>query len=180
MESGFIVAFSLLLLPLLVIAIMYNGLVNRRNQVRYAFSSIDVQLKKRFDLIPSVVETVKGYAAHESQLLESVVLARQQLTQHSTWSGEEMLSSHVAQLMARVEAYPQLKADGQFLFLQRSLSECEEQIAAARRVYNSSVMDYHNAIHMFPSSIIASLFSFREMPSFEVAVEERRNPSVRF
>ncbi len=170
----------LLLLPLIVIAIIYNGLVNRRNQVRYAFSSIDVQLKKRFDLIPSLVETVKGYAAHETQLLESVVRARQQIAQQSTWTGEELLGSQLAQLMARVEAYPQLKADGQFLFLQRSLSECEEQIAAARRVYNSSVMDYHNSIHMFPSSIVASLFAFREMSSFEVAVEERGNPSVRF
>lgn len=180
MESTIIAALILLLLPLLVIAIIYNGLVNRRNQVRYAFSSIDVQLKKRFDLIPSLVETVKGYAAHESQLLESLVQARQQLAQQSSWSSEEMLGAQVAQIMARAEAYPQLKADGQFLFLQRSLSECEEQIAAARRVYNSSVMDYHNGIHMFPSSIVASLFTFRDMPSFEIALEERRNPSVRF
>ncbi len=121
------------LLLLLVVAIMYNTLINRRNQVRYAFSCIDVQLKKRFDLVPNLVETVKGYAAHERELLTSVTQAREAAGRPgASWTQEEMLQQQVQLLIARAEAYPELRANEQFLLLQRQLTECEEQIAAAR------------------------------------------------
>ena len=166
---------------LLVVALIYNTLVNRRNQVRYAFSCIDVQLKKRFDLVPNLVETVKAYAAHERELLTAVTQAREAAGRPgASWNQEEMLQQQVQLLIARAEAYPELRANDQFLLLQRQLSECEEQIAAARRAYNASVMDYHNSIGMFPSSLIASMFRFTAMPSFEAAVAERANVHVQF
>lgn len=166
---------------LLVIVIIYNGLVNRRNQVRYAFASIDVQLKKRFDLIPNLVETVKTHAAHERGTLEAVTRARQQAGQRgSTWQDQEMLAHAAHSLIALAEAYPALQSDRSFLMLQRNLTECEEQIAAARRTYNASVMDYQNSIGMFPSSLVAAMFAFKPMPSFEAAIEERENIHVRF
>ena len=166
---------------LVVVALIYNTLVNRRNQVRYAFSCIDVQLKKRFDLVPNLVETVKAYAAHERELLTAVTQAREAAGRPgASWNQEEMLQHQVHLLMARAEAYPELRANDQFLLLQRQLSECEEQIAAARRAYNASVMDYQNSIGMFPSSIIASMFRFTAMPSFEAAVAERANVHVQF
>lgn len=166
---------------LLAVGLMYNSLVNRRNQVRYAFSCVDVQLKKRFDLVPNLVETVKAYAAHERELFHAVSQARAAVAQPgASWAQEEQLQQQVQMLIARAEAYPELKADGQFLMLQRQLSECEEQIAAARRAYNASVMDYQNAIGMFPSSIIATMFQFQPMPHFEAAVAERTNVDVRF
>ncbi len=169
------------LLLLLVVAIMYNTLINRRNQVRYAFSCIDVQLKKRYDLVPNLVETVKGYAAHEREILTAVTQAREAAGRPgASWTQEEMLQQQVQLLIARAEAYPELRANEQFLLLQRQLTECEEQIAAARRAYNASVMDYQNSIGMFPSSLIASIFRFNPMPSFEAAVAERANVHVQF
>lgn len=170
-----------ILVLLLVVALIYNTLVNRRNQVRYAFSCIDVQLKKRFDLVPNLVETVKGYASHERELLTAVTQAREAAGRPgASWNHEEMLQQQVQLLMARAEAYPELRANDQFLLLQRQLTECEEQIAAARRAYNASVMDYQNSIGMFPSSVIASMFRFTAMPSFEAAVAERANVHVQF
>jgi LemA protein len=169
------------LLLLLVVAIMYNTLINRRNQVRYAFSCIDVQLKKRFDLVPNLVETVKGFAAHEREILTAVTQAREAAGRPgASWTQEEMLQQQVQLLIARAEAYPELRANEQFLLLQRQLTECEEQIAAARRAYNASVMDYQNSIGMFPSSLIASIFRFTPMLSFEAAVAERANVHVQF
>ena len=161
------------------VAFTFNSLVNRRNQVRYAFSTIDVQLKKRHDLVPNLVETVKGYAAHEREVLEAVARARAEASRGG-WQAEETLSREVGRLIARAEAYPDLKADGQFAMLQRQLAECEAQIAAARRTYNASIMDYHNSVDMVPSSLVAALFGFRRMPEFEIAVSERSNPNVRF
>ncbi len=114
----------------------FNSLVNRRNQVRLAFASTDVQIKKRHDLIPNLVETVKGFAAHEREALESVTLARSKAAAPgSGWQAQETLHHEVARLIARAEAYPELKSDRQFLMLQRQLAECEAQIAAARRTY---------------------------------------------
>jgi len=166
---------------LLVVAIMYNTLINRRNQVRYAFSCVDVQLKKRYDLVPNLVETVKGYATHERDLLTAVTQAREAAGRPgASWTQEELLHQQVQLLIARAEAYPELRANEQFLMLQRQLTECEEQIAAARRAYNASVMDYQNSIGMFPSSIIASIFRFTPMPSFEAAVVERAKVHVQF
>lgn len=170
-----------LLVPGIWVLLSYNSLVNLRNQVALAFSTIDVQLKKRFDLVPNLVETVKGYAAHEREALENVTLARNQAaTPGAGWQAQENLRHAVGSLIARAEAYPDLKASGHFLMLQRQLAECEAQIAAARRTYNASVMDYNNSVEMFPSSLIAGLFKFARKPEFEIAIAEREAPDVRF
>lgn len=170
-----------LLVPGFWALVVFNGLVNARNQVRFAFATIDVQLKKRHDLVPSLVETVKGYAAHERETLEMVTQARNDATRPgSGWQAEEKLRNTIGVLIARAEAYPDLKASGHFLMLQRQLAECEAQIAAARRTYNASVMDYNNCVEMFPSSLVAGIFHFKIMPEFEIAVAERSAVDVRF
>lgn len=171
----------LLALPGLWLLFTYNGLVNLRNQVALAFSTIDVQLKQRHDLVPNLVETVKGYATHERDTLEAVTAARNLAAQPGAgWPQQEHLAQAVGSLIARAEAYPDLKASGNFLMLQRQLTECEAQIAAARRSYTSSVMDYNNRVEMFPSSLVASIFGFKRKPEFEIAVTERNSPDVRF
>ncbi len=171
----------ILAVPLLWLAFTYNGLVNHRNQVRFAFATIDVQLKKRFDLIPNLVETVKAYASHEREVLESVTRARQHVAAPGAgWQAQETLRQEVGRLIGLAEAYPDLKSAENFVMLQRQLAECEAQIAAARRTYNASIMDYHNSVDMFPSSIVAGLFGFGHLPDFEIAVAERNNPHVRF
>lgn len=171
----------ILALPLLWILFSFNSLVNARNQVRLAFATIDVQLKKRFDLVPNLVETVKGYAAHEKDVLETVTSARKDAAQPgSGWQAQENLQHAIGALVVRAEAYPDLKASGHFLMLQRQLAECEAQIAAARRTYNASVMDYNNSVEMFPSSLVAGIFRFRRCPEFEIAIAERANPNVHF
>jgi len=181
MDSGIVISVGLLAVALLWLLITYNSLVNRRNQVRYAFASTDVQLKKRYDLVPNLVQTVKGFAAHERELMESVARARTQTREAGAgWQAQENLHHAVGALIARAEAYPDLKSDRNFVMLQRQLAECEAQIAAARRAYNASIMDYHNAIEMVPSSLVAGMFGFRHLPAFEIAVAERANPHVRF
>lgn len=170
-----------LLIPGLWALIVFNGLVNARNQVRLAFSTIDVQLKKRHELIPNLVQTVKGYAAHEAEVFEAVTRARNEAVQPGAgWQAQENLQHAVGSLIARAEAYPELKASDHFLMLQRQLAECEAQIAAARRSYNSSIMGYNNSVEMFPSSLVAGLFGFKRKPEFEIAVAERGNPNVSF
>lgn len=170
-----------LLVPGIWVLFTFNGLVNARNQVRLAFSTIDVQLKKRHDLIPNLVETVKGYAAHESGVLEQVTLARAQAAEPGAgWQAQENLQHALGTLIARAEAYPDLKASGHFLMLQRQLAECEAQIAAARRSYNASVMDFNNSVEMFPSSLVAGIFGFKRQPEFEIAIAERQSPHVSF
>lgn len=181
MQETLIIVAAITSFVLLVLILIYNSFVNRRNQVRYAFSCIDVQLKKRYDLIPNLVETVKGFAGHERETLEAVTHARQQAGQRgSCWHDQEMLTQATHSVIALAESYPALQSDRNFQQLQRNLTECEEQIAAARRAYNASVMDYHNAIGMFPGSLVASLFRFTPMASFEAAIEERGNVDVRF
>lgn len=181
MEPTIVIPAVLSGIVLVWLLISYNSLVNRRNQVRYAFASTDVQLKKRHDLVPNLVETVKGYASHEKQVLESVTRARSEATAAGAgWQAQENLHQQLGTLIARAEAYPELKSDGNFVMLQRQLAECEAQIAAARRTYNASIMDYNNSIEMFPSSLVASVFGFKQQPAFEIAVEERANPHVRF
>lgn len=181
MEPTLVIPAILLGIVLLWLVITYNSLINRRNQVRYAFASTDVQLKKRHDLVPNLVETVKGFAGHERQVLESVTRARTEAAAKGAgWQAQENLHQQLGTLIARAEAYPELKSDRNFVMLQRQLAECEAQIAAARRSYNASIMDYHNSIEMVPSSLVAGMFGFRHLPAFEIAVAERANPHVRF
>ena len=173
---------------LLIIFIMtYNGLVRRRNQVKNAWAQIDVQLKRRFDLIPNLMETVKGYMKHERATLEAVTNARN-LAQQATSSGvgerakaEGELSSALSRLLAVVENYPDLKANQNFLALQEELTSTENKISFSRQYYNDSVLSYNNQTQMFPSNMIASMTGFKASEFFEVtAATEREAPKVSF
>lgn len=163
----------------------YNSLVQLRNNVEEGFATMDVYLKKRFDLIPNLVETVKGYASHESATLEKVVAARSSVQSASTMEerveSENVLSGTLKSLFAVSEAYPDLKANQNFMDLQNQLKKIEEDIANARKYYNAVVKEFNNKIEMFPSNIIAGIFHFTRKPMFEVtAQEERENVKVQF
>lgn len=171
-------------LCILFVAGTYNSLVRLRNKVKDQWAQVDVQLKRRFDLIPNLVETVKGYAKHENETFKEVVEARNKFNTAST-PEEEMaasgeLTSALNRLMVLAESYPELKANENFLSLQADLKDCEEKIAYARQFYNDSVLSYMNKVQMFPSNIIASMFGFKEMKYFEVAEGEKAAPKVTF
>ncbi|OGO00649.1 MAG: hypothetical protein A2Y90_02870 [Chloroflexi bacterium RBG_13_52_12] len=165
----------------------YNGLVGFRNQVKNAWAQIDVQLKRRYDLIPNLVETVKGYAKHERETFEAVTNARN-IAQKASSAGaaergkvEGELSAALSRLLVVAEAYPELKANQNFLALQEELTSTENKISFSRQFYNDSVLKYNNKIQMFPSNIIAGMFSFKISEFFEVAVAEQREaPKVSF
>ena len=171
-------------LILLFVVTNYNGLVKLRNKVRDQFSQIDVQLKKRSDLIPNLVETVKGYSKHESETLEKVIQARNTYLSAGTpdekmkSSGE--LSQAISKLFALAESYPDLKANTNFLDLQNQLKEIEDKISYARQFYNDSVLMYNNKIEMFPSNLIAGMFNFTKESFFEASDKERENVEVKF
>lgn len=162
----------------------YNSLVQLRNKVKDQFSQIDVQLKKRADLIPNLVETVKGYAKHEKGTLEDVIKARN--TYLSAGSPDEKMKSSgeltqaINKLFALAESYPDLKANENFLDLQKQLKEVEDKISYARQFYNDTVLMYNNKIEMFPSNLIASLFHFEKENFFEATEDERKNVEVKF
>lgn len=161
----------------------YNNLVYKRNRVRNAFSSIDVNLRKRHDLIPSLVETVKGYANHERETLTRLVEARRQiadgeLTESQRLRVEETIGPQVQRLLAVAESYPDLKSNDHFLNLQRNLTEVEEQISAARRAYNAAVFEINNAVESFPSNFVANSFGFSRHDFFEIASEQRESVNV--
>lgn len=167
------------------ILMAYNSLVRMRNQVKESWSDIDVQLKRRHNLIPNVVETVKGYATHERETLDSVTQARSQAVQASTpeeqAKAENMLSQTLKTLFAVSERYPDLKANANFLDLQRELSDTENKIQAARRNYNSTVRELNTTIESFPSNVIANMFSFKQSEYFGVDSEEEKEvPKVSF
>ncbi|MFC4993436.1 LemA family protein [Rubritalea tangerina] len=173
---------AVVILPLLGLVILYNGHVSRRNAVDYAFSSIDVQLKKRWDLIPRLVESVKGYARHEKEVLERVVEARKSAkgaSMEERFRYESEVSSELPRILALAESYPELKADKQFMNLQRNLTEVESQIAAARRAYNAAITDYNDGVQMFPSSIVAAMFGFKKREWFQIDSEESGVRDVR-
>ena len=162
----------------------YNQLVGLRNKVKDQWAQIDVQLKKRCDLIPNLVETVKGFAKHEKSTLEDVIKARNTFLSASS-SEDEMkangeLTNALNKLFALSEAYPELKANENFLSLQNDLKDVEEKISYARQFYNDNVMEYKNKIEMFPSNIIASIFGFKQEPFFEATENERKNVEVKF
>ncbi len=167
-----------------LLLINYNALVKLRNMAQAAWADIDVQLKRRHDLIPNLVETVKGYAAHERGTLEAVINARAKAVSAKTpeerIEGENMLTQALRGLLAVVENYPDLKANQNFLDLQKQLAEIEDAIQNARRYYNAVVRDYNIKIDVFPSNIVASLFGFKKMPYFEIEEAERQAPQVKF
>ncbi|HZK01963.1 MAG TPA: LemA family protein [Anaerovoracaceae bacterium] len=163
----------------------YNGLVRLRNLVEEAFARMDVYLKKRYDLIPNLVETVKGYASHEAGTLESVVKARNMAMSAGNLDarieGENMLSGALRNLFALSEAYPDLKANANFMDLQDQLRKVEEDIAASRNRYNSSVREYNIKTEVFPYNIIAGIFNFSRKSLFEIDDEiQRQNVKVKF
>jgi LemA protein len=163
---------------------LYNSLIGKKNQVANAFSSIDVMLKKRFDLLPNLVETVKQYMQHESATLSRIVELRSQATAGNLTTNEKIeldkqVSSGVRGLMLTVESYPDLKANQNFINLQSTWTESEEQIAAARRTYNSSVTDYNDAIMMFPGSLVAGMLNYQPIAVLSNTEEERRNVSAK-
>lgn len=180
-----IIVIAIIVILALVVMGSYNGLVKTKNQAEEAFSTMDVYMKKRYDLIPNLVETVKGYASHESQTLEKVTAARNAAMTASSidekLKNETALTGTLKSLFAVAESYPDLKANTNFMDLQRQLQTIEEDIANSRKYYNASVKNLNNKIEMFPSSIIAGMFHFEKKPYFEVSSqEERENVKVQF
>lgn len=184
--------FGIIALVVIVVVVLwgvsaYNGLVTLRNRVKNGWSQIDVQLKQRADLIPNLVQTVKGYAAHESQVLTQVTQARANALQ-TAQSGdvqqriqaENQLSRAIMNLQAVAEAYPQLQANQNFLDLQGQLKALEEKIAYARQFYNDVVQKYNTKIEVVPSNIIAGLFHFEQASYFQIDEADRQVPQVQF
>lgn len=171
---------ALVALVVLYMVLAYNGLVRLRNRIEAAWSQIDVQLRRRYDLIPNLVETVKGYAAHERQTLEEVVEARQRgidaRTVEEQAEAENMITGALRRLFALSEAYPDLKANQNFLALQEELTATEGRIAFARQFYNDSVLGYNNRRQAVPTNVIAGAFNFEPRQYFEIEDEEFRGP----
>jgi LemA protein len=163
---------------------LYNGLIKKRNRVENAWSQIDVQLKRRQDLIPNLVETVKGYAAHERGTLDAVVQARNAAASATgpvaAAQADNQITGALRQLFALSEAYPDLKADTSFLALQEELSATEGKVAYARQFYNDSVLDYNTGIQTFPAALIADRMGFRQREYFEAGEGAREAPTVQF
>ncbi|OGP51272.1 MAG: hypothetical protein A2Y79_03585 [Deltaproteobacteria bacterium RBG_13_43_22] len=185
MVTLLVIFILVVVLGLLVIA-PYNALVRGRNEVKSAWSSIDVQLKRRYDLIPNLIETVKGYAGHERQTLEAVVQARQQAIDFSGNAEERAkvenaLTTALRSLFAVAESYPDLKANQNFLALQEELANTENKIGFSRQFYNDMAKQYKNKVEMFPSNIVANIFGFKVEPFFEVeSAGDRATPQVKF
>lgn len=183
MEFLYIVLVIAVLIVLFVIS-TNNTLVRLRNMVKNQWSQIDVLLKRRADLIPNLVETVKGYATHEKETLNDVIEARNKVASANTVNegieANAELSQALSRLMVVVEAYPELKANQNFLQLQESLKETEDKISYARQFYNDAVNKYNNKVEMFPSSIVASLFKFEPAMFFQATEAERETPQVKF
>ena len=168
----------------LVFFSMYNGLVGKKNQVENAFSGMDVMLKKRYDLIPNLVSTVQKYMEHEKGTLTEITELRAKALSGNLSNDERVdldnkISKAMGGIMVAVENYPDLKASDNFMNLQRSLNEIEEQISASRRSYNASVLDYNNAVEMVPTSIVAGMMSYRRKAMFEIPEDQRGNVNVK-
>ena len=183
-----IIILLVVLVPLLLVGLFlmsaYNGLVGFRQAVKNAWAQIDVQLTRRHDLIPNIVNTVKGYAAHEKGTLEAVINARAKATgvtlPADKIKAEGELSSALGRLLAVSEAYPDLKANQNFMALQAELTSTEDRVSYARQSYNDSVTKLNTAIQTFPTVVIAGMFGFKEEPFFETPAEEKKAPTVQF
>lgn len=178
------IVLGLIVLIVLFVVVAYNRLVRLRNRIEAAWSQIDVQLKRRHDLIPNLVETVKGYAAHERETLEAVTRARQQAVAaggvEESAQAENILTGALRQLFAVAEAYPQLRANENFLALQEELTGTESRIAFSRQFYNEQVLAYDNARETFPTNLLAGAFNFQEKPYFEIEEASREPVRVDF
>ena len=168
----------------IILILMYNSLVSKKNQVENIFASVDTQLKKRYDLIPNLVATVSKYMAHEKSLLTEVTKLRAEankphISDKHKIALDAKVSSALGSIMIAVENYPDLKANENVMHLQRSLNEVEEQISASRRAYNQAVTDYNNAIEMIPTNMMASVMNYRTKEVFEITEGERKNVNVK-
>jgi len=169
---------------ILALVLMYNTLISRKNQVENIFGSVDAVLKKRFDLIPNLISSVKQYMSHEKELLEKITQWRSQamkpnLSDEQKIDLDNKMSGALGSIMVAVENYPDLKANENIMHLQRTLTEVEAQISAARRAYNQAVTDYNNSIEMFPTNIMANMMRFTRKAVFETAEAERKNVNVK-
>ena len=184
MEIILWVTVAIAVIIVLYLAIAYNSLVKKNNQVKEAYSTMDVYLKKRWDLIPNLVNTVKGYASHEKEALERIVTLRNHsydnMSLNDKMVASSQLSSGIARLFAIAENYPELKADSSFLNLSSELSKIETEIANSRKYYNAVVREYNNYIEMFPSNLVAAIFNYDKKEMFEIDDEARNNVKVEF
>lgn len=188
MSTTLLIVIGIIAVLAIAIIAMYNGLIRLKNRVDEAWSDIDVQLKRRYDLIPNLVETVKGYAAHEKETLERVVQARNAAMQaqgggdaQKQAEAENVLSSTLKSIFALSESYPDLKANQNFLELQRELTDTEDKIQAARRFYNGNVRDFNTKLQVFPTNMMAGMLGFKEREFFEIAeAKEREAVQVKF
>ena len=182
-----LIVIAVIVVLILCFISMYNGLVKLRNNRENAFANIDVQLKQRYDLVPQLVSTVKGYASHEKEVLEKVTAARaaamSAMTIDEKVAADKAMSSALSGLKVSLEAYPELKANQNFLQLQTELADIENKLAAARRFFNSTTREFNNACEVFPSNIIAGMFNFKRAAMYE-ATENRETlekaPEVKF
>lgn len=188
MSTTLIIVIVVAVLIALYLVSLYNNLVKLRNNRENAFSNIDVQLKQRYDLIPQLVATVKGYATHEKELLQKVTEARSAAVGATTINdkvqADNVLSSALSGLRISLEAYPDLKANANFMQLQAEISDIENKLAATRRFFNSTTRELNNAVETFPSNLFAKMFGFQREPMFEVPQEEKaalnKAPEIKF
>ena len=179
-----IVIVVVVVLLLLLLVYLYNKLVRERNRTQNAWSQVDVQLRRRYDLIPNLIESVKGYAAHERATFDDVTRARTAAQQAQTVpeqaQAENALTAAIGRLFAVAEAYPQLRATENFQQLQQQLTDTEQKIAVSRQVYNDTVLTYNNSIQTVPTNVIAGMFHFEPRTYFEIEDPVREAPRVRF
>lgn len=180
---GIVIALVVIGLPILFIVGMYNGLVGKKNTANNAFAGIDTILKKRYDLIPNLVATVKQYMQHEKGTLEAVTEMRAKASSGNLSNDEKValdnqITKAIGGIMVAVEAYPDLKANQNFMQLQRTMNEIEEQLSAARRAYNAAITSYNNSCEMFPTNIMAGMMNYKLKELFEIAEAERQNVNV--
>lgn len=180
-----VIGVAVLLLPALFVLVQYNQLVGLQNHIQNAWSNIDTELKRRYELIPNLVATVKGYAAHEQEVLEQVTSLRNQCVNNhgsinSQAMDESLLVAALQRLFVVVESYPQLKSNENYLLLQKELINTEDRIQAARRFFNGNVRDYRDKLQMFPTNLLAQMFGFEDQPFFQVKPSVRELPDVDF
>lgn len=184
MNTTTIIILVAIVIVALIIMSIYNGLIRKKNEVENAFGGMDVQLKKRYDLIPNLISTVKQYMTHEKELLTKVTELRSQAMSGNVSNDQKVdldnqITGAMKGIMVAVEGYPDLKANDSFLNLQRTMNEVESQISAARRAYNASVTDFNNGVQMFPSSIIAGMMKLVTKKVFEIPEVQRENVSAK-
>jgi len=174
------IAILILIIFFIFVLIVYNSLIRKRNAVKQSRSSIDVYLTQRFDLIPNLIETVKGYAKHEKEVFENITKLRSEYNQSKDLSKASELNKQIDSILLISENYPELKSSSNFLNLQKNLSKMEDQLQAARRLYNGDVTVYNTSLQVFPTNLIASAFKFKEEKLFEIEAGKEKNININF